>query len=124
MMKTIQTKQLATEILDYLVRNGMWVDTRIYFDGKVWDSYNKETGEFHYNEMDKVYEGQADPKDYFDYVAEPHILSMSFEGGFYDVLNGTSERAVKLQEQFSNILKKHGLYYELGYQWSLSVYEL
>ena len=122
-MKTIQTEQLATEILDFLVAYGMWVDVRIYFDGKVWDSYNKETEQFHYNEKDKVYVDKAEPKDYFDYVAEPHILSMSFEGTFYDVLNGTSERAFRLQNQFNNILKKYGLYYELGNAWNLSLYQ-
>lgn len=118
----MKTEQLAKEILDFLLSHEMWVDVRIYFDGKVWDSYNNETGEFHYNEKEKVYEGKAEPKDYFDYVAEPHVLSMSFEGSFYDVLNGTSERAFKLQEQFNNILAKYGLYYELGNAWNLTLY--
>ena len=122
-MKTIQKEQLATEILDFLIANGMWVDVRIYFDGRVWGSHNKETDEFYYNEKDKVVEEKAEPKDYFDYVAEPHILSMSFEGGFYDVLNGTSERAFRLQNQFNNILAKYGLYYELGNAWNLTLYQ-
>ena len=121
-MEAKQIESLATEILDFLVANGMWVDTRIYFNGKYWDSYNAETNEFHYNEKE-VYEGIGNPKDYFDYVAEPHILSMSFEGGFYDVMNGTSERAFKTKEKFSEILSKYGLYYELGNAWNLSLYE-
>lgn len=122
-MKPQQIETLATEILDFLIEKGMWSDTRIYFNGKYYDSYNEKTKEFHYNEKDNVYQGEGNPKDYFDYVAEPHILSMSFEGAFYDVLNGTSERAFKLQEQFNNILAKYGLYYELGNAWNLSLYE-
>lgn len=116
-------KKLAAEILDFLIDNEMWVDTRIYFDGKVWDSYNKDSGKFYYNDKNNVYEAKADPKDYFEYVAEPHILSMSFEGAFYDVMNGTSAAAYKKQQEFQDILGKYGLYYELGNAWNLTCYE-
>ena len=77
----------------------------------------------YYNDIDNVYEEKAEPKDYFDYVAEPNILSMSFEGAFYDVLNGTSKTAYNLQQKFQDILQKYGLYYELGNAWNLTCYE-
>lgn len=122
-MKAQQIEKLAVEVLDFLVEHKLWVDVRIYFNGKVWDSYDPQTGEFHYNNKGKVHEEKADPKDYFDYVAEPNILSMSFEGAFYNVMNGTSETANKLQQKFQDILSKYGLYYELGNAWNLTCYK-
>lgn len=122
-MRAQETEKLAVEILDFLVDHRMWVDVRIYFNGKVWDSYNKDTKEFHYNDKSKVYESEADPKEYFDYVGEPHILSMSFEGAFYEVMNGATVEAHELQKVFQDILSKYGLYYELGNSWNLTLYE-
>jgi hypothetical protein len=49
---------------------------------------------------------------------------MSFEGPLYAVLNASVNGWVKLEDQFQKIFKKHGYYYELGYAWSLSAYEL
>lgn len=122
-MNAKQTEQLAAEVLDFLVEHEMWVDVRIYFNGKVWGSYNKDSDKFYYNDKENVYEEEADPKDFFEYVAEPNILSMSFEGAFYNVMNGTTEKAYKLEQQFSNILSKYGLYYTLGNAWNLTCYE-
>lgn len=122
-MRAQEVEKIAVEILDFLVEHRMWVDVRIYFNGKVWSSYNKDTQTFHYNDKSKLYEEEADPKEYFEFVADPHILSMSFEGAFYDVINGASVKAHKLQKQFENILSKHGLYYKLGNGWNLTLYE-
>lgn len=114
---------LATEILDFLLEHEIWIDTHIYFNGKCWSSHNKETGTFHYNDKENVYEYEADPRDYFEYVREPNILSMSFEGPLYEVMNGYFAND-GLEEKFSKILEKYGLYYELGHAWNLSCYEL
>ena len=50
-------------------------------------------------------------------------MSMSFEGGLNHVLNGYTRGWVKLEEQFGKLFEKYGLYYEMGYTWSLSAYE-
>lgn len=120
-MEAQKIEALAAEILDYLIKHELWIDVRIYFNGKVWDSYNRVTGEYHYNDKDKIFEENAEPTDYFEYVGD--ILSMSFEGAFYDVLNGTSKRAWKLQQEFQELLSNYGLYYELGNAWNLTLYE-
>lgn len=120
-MKPIQIEQLAAEILDYLVENKMWVDVSIYFNGKVWSSYNPQTGEFHYNDKSNIYEATADPKDRFEFAGD--ILSMSFDGALYEVMNGATVKAHELQQKFNDILDQHGVYYELGNAWNLTLYE-
>ena len=124
-MKPISDKkceELATEIFEWLVKNEMWVDVRIYFNGKFWGTHNPETDEYYYNEH-KYYEGIADPRDYFEWVREPeNILSMSFEGPLYMELNGYNN--YHLTEQFTKIFEKYGLYWELGNAWNLTACEV
>lgn len=119
-MTAKKTENLAKEIHSFLVKNGLWVDVAIYFNGKCWSTNNKNHTEFCYNE-NRYFETEANPKDYFEYVAEPNILSMSFEGGLYEILNGYY--GFKLEAEFQTIFEKYGLYYELGNAWNLSCFE-
>ena len=59
-----------------------------------------------------------DPRDYLQYVREPNILSMSFEGPLYQILNCHDMFALQ------NLFSKYGLYYELGDAWNLSAYPI
>lgn len=120
-LTTNQREQLATEIFNWLVDNELWVDVCIYFNGKRWSTNNKDCSEFCYNER-KYFEDEANPMDYFEYVREPNILSMSFEGALYNVLNGYSYGNEEVK--FRKIFEKYGLYYELGNAWNLSCYEI
>ena len=122
-MTNKQKEQLATEIFEWLVKHEMWVDVCIYFNGKRWSTHNKKTDEFYYNEH-RYYEEEAEPRDYFEYVNEPNILSMSVEGPLYEVLNAYRPGWVKLEDGFRKIFEKYGLYYELGHAWNLSCYEI
>ncbi len=117
-----QKEHLAKEIFEWLVEHEMWVDVAIYFNGKRWSTHNKETNEFCYNEH-KYYEDVAEPRDYFEYVNEPNILSMSFEGPLYHVLNAYIPGWVKLEDEFNKIFEKYNLYIELGNAWNLTCYE-
>lgn len=124
-------EQLAREIRKFLDDNFLNGDCRIYFNGMcwehgsedepmTWDPDHKEWIDLPkrngWNVIEKI-----SPKDYFDYANG--IICMSFEGGFYDVVNFYSENAYKKQDEFYNLLQKHGCYYELGNAWNLSVYE-
>ena len=121
-MNAKKIEQLTKEIHQFLVAHDLWVDTHIYFNGKCWSTNSKDSTEFCYNQ-NKYFEYEANPKDYFEYVREPeNILSMSFEGNLYDVLNGYW--GAKIKKEFSNILEKYGLYYELGNAWNLTCYEI
>lgn len=122
-MTTNKKEKLATEIFKWLVKHEMWVDVNIYFNGKCWSTSNKECNEFCYNE-NRYFEYEADPKDYFEYVNEPNILSMSFEGVLYEALNGYTHGWTKLEKEFTKIFEKYGLYFELGHAWNLTCYEI
>lgn len=118
-----QREELATEIFNWLNKHEMWVDTQIYFNGKCWSTSDKDGKQFSYNEG-KYFEYEAEPKHYFEYVREPNILSMSFEGELYDVLNGYTYGWARREEEFRKIFEKYGVYFELGNAWNLSCYEI
>lgn len=118
-----EREQLATEIFNWLVDHEMWVDVHIYFNGKCWSTNNEYLTEFCYNER-RYFEYESNPETYFDYVRKHNILSMSFEGDLYDILNAYCHGWVMLEAEFQAIFEKYGLYYELGNAWNLSVFEI
>ena len=105
-------ESLANDIVKFLKKYEINTDTTIYFNDKSisFDSHGKMST------------GIKNPTDYFDYVPENHILSMSFEGGLYDIVNGYDSYTFKLEDEFSSIFNKYGVYYELGNAWNLSVF--
>lgn len=117
-MKTLTKQnigQLVKEIIIFLEKEGIADSVSIYFNNKVMRSQRNDDG---YN---WVSEKNVDPHDYFEYAAYDHILSMSFEGGLYDMLNYSFGRKEK---GFNAIFEEHGLYYEFGDSWNLSVYPI
>lgn len=96
--------EMAYEVMDFLIENELQNDVRIYFNNKCIYYKNKIV------EIDDI-----SPKDYFKYVAENHILSMSFEGALYEVL---------YDDMFylTPFFNKYGLYDEMGNQWNLTLY--
>lgn len=115
-----EIEKLAYDIYNFLLRHGMWIDTAIYFNGKRLTTSGKDKngrGVYRYN-GEPFLEESIDPRDYFDYVADPHIISMSFEGPVYDMLNyGGWENT---QKEFDKLFSSRGLYYELGNAWNLT----
>lgn len=113
---------LAKDIYDWCVTNDLWGDNIIYFGGKAWSSSSDWSGVKGRKIGDDLYEYEnKNPLDYFEY-ANTETLSMSFEGGLNHVLNGYVPGWTKLEEEFSKLFAKYGLYYEMGYSWSLSAY--
>ena len=110
---------LAQDIYKWLVEHEMWVDICIYYDGKRMAT--NDGNNFRYN-GEPFIEEDVDPRDYFEYVGDPHILSMSFEGPLYDLINYDGGHEL---EEFHNIFTKHSkdLYFEQGHAWNLSCYE-
>lgn len=115
-------EELVTEIENFLRKNELLSDVCIYFNNKRKHWYTKWDGE----ELRLVYEETEDirPLDYFEYARTKHILSMSFEGPFYDVMNGYTSYHFKLQDKFQKILNKYNVYYELGNTWNLSCFPI
>ena len=116
-------EMLAKDIYKWCMKKHLWGDNCIYFNGKAWaswDTWHEENGK---QIGDRLYEyDNRNPKDYFEY-ANQDTLSMSFEGPLYMVLNANVSGWVKLEHEFSEIFKMHGVYYELGHSWNLSVFE-
>jgi hypothetical protein len=120
-MKLTKNKieEMAMEIIDYLKKNDLDNDVCIYFNNKrirLGSNWDREKREF--ISYEKV-EEDISPFDYFEYANHKHILSMSFEGDLYDLLNGFSYGNA---DKFLKIFEKYGLYYEMGNAWNLSVY--
>ena len=117
-------KLLAIDIYEWCQKHDLWGDNIIYFDGKAWSNRETWGGVKGKKIAEDLYEyDDRNPEDYFEY-ANPETLSMSFEGGLNHVLNGYTRGWVKLEEQFGKLFEKYGLYYEMGYAWSLSAYEI
>ena len=121
-MKTLtkaNIEQLVDEITAFLEKHHMEDGVCIYFNNKRIVSEGFFDGEnLTYKWMQ---EENMDPHYYSPYAAYDHIISMSFEGSLYDLLN---YRGGKLEEQFRAIFTKYGLYYEFGYAWCFTAYPL
>lgn len=118
-----QIEQLAVEIREFLLEHNLWIDVNIYFNGKSFSTHDKVAEKFYYNDREHlVVEENKDPRRYFEYVADDHILSMSFEGVVCEILYYGECPAVK--REFDRIFEKYGLYYEFGNHWNLSCYYL
>jgi hypothetical protein len=113
-------EELAKEIISFLNKEKLASDVSIYFNNKVMRDRGTWDEDYNYIPKWETTEN-VDPHDYFEYAAYDHILSMSFEGGLYEVLNYTFGRK---EEEFNKIFERHGLYFELGNAWNLSVYPI
>ena len=123
-MTTSKMEALAMDIYEWCHANEVWMDCTIYYDGKAISYHDTWHGVKGKEIADNLYEYEdKNPLDYFEY-ANPDTLSMSFEGPLYRILNAYSEDWVWTEQQFIDIFNKHGYYYEMGYAWSLSAYEL
>jgi hypothetical protein len=115
-LSKVKIEEMANEIIDYLKKNELDDGVCIYFNNKricLGSEWNSETREF--IPYEKV-EENINPLDYFEYANESHILSMSFEGGLYGVINyGNTDK-------LDAIFEKYGLYYELGNSWNLTAF--
>lgn len=121
-----KSEQCAKEIIDFIIKEGLWGDVRVYANGKVWSNQNPADGHYHYEQSwdDVFYMGEDDPRNYLEYTSD--FLTMTFESELYDVLNfyESAKRYDRVAGGIDNILKKYGKYHELGYAWSLAAYDI
>lgn len=120
-MKTLSKQNieaLAQEIITFLEEEQLQSDVSIYFNDKVIRNRSHHDADWNFTYAWETTDGVS-PHDYFEYAAYDHILSMSFEGALYNVLNYSFGRR---EEEFNAIFEKYGLYTELGNAWNLSAY--
>lgn len=119
-----QIEKMAKEIRQFLLDNGIWQDTRIYFNGKAFATDDGK-GHYYYNDPEHlVVLEDEDPSRYVEYVGT--VLTMTFEGPLCGCLNYYNEYGAafddRIQQGLRNLLQRYGCFYELGYHWSLGVY--
>lgn len=104
-------ENMAYEIMEFLKTEKLSDGVSIYFNNK---RMNK----------DGIEEGEFNPKEYFEYAADSHILSMSFEGRLNHVFNYylSGSYCDEIIKNFIKILDKYGVWYELGNAWNLTCY--
>lgn len=101
---------MANEIMDFLKENELSEDVNIYFNNKRIDRFG-------------ICRGEYDPHDYFEYAAYDHIMSMSFESELCHILNGFKANE-KVVQELESIMRKYGVYMELGNTWNGTCYLL
>lgn len=130
-------RDMAFGLMRYLYDREMFGDTRIYYKPKdIWlaiQGYKPSDQKLHWKEVQHTYRNRTyklylitdiDPKDYFEYNG--NYLSVSFEGALYHVLNYGETYMPEQRhayDEMQNFFSHYGLYFEMGYAWSLSVYE-
>lgn len=103
-----QKEKLAYEILELLKEFELNGDLRIYFNNKCIQG-------------DGTVIEDVRGSDIFD--ATDDTISMTFEGGFYDVINYNLPSLYdEVIPKFQAVLEANGLHYEQGYPWNLSTY--
>ena len=109
-------EKLANEIKAFLETHEIADSVSIYYNGNVVRSKTEYDSEYNAT-YTWVKTDDVDPHDYFEYAAYDHILSMSFEGVLYELLNYSGGSII---DKFNKIFEKYGLYYELGNAWNLT----
>lgn len=98
-----EIEKLAIEIREFLLNNKLWIDVRIYFNGKCFSTSDRDGNKHYYNDSEHLITIEdIDPRRYFEYA--DGCLSMSFEGDFYSIMN--NDGGYKLEEEFSAIDRK------------------
>lgn len=116
MKQETRNEQLANDIIKFLKKNDLDTDVTLMYNGK---RVFADTGDV---------EDIVSAGDYVEYFNDDTI-TMTFEGNLYELLNGYwdnefNDTYQKMYDDFGKIFEKYGLYYELGYAWSLAAYEM
>lgn len=117
-------EKLVMDLIKWLVKHDYFMDIYIYCNNKRWmsNNYKKDAIEIINEDISPepfYLQENIKAKDYIEYANE-NLITMSFEGPLYHEINyGDGKTYKELQDFF----EKRGLYFELGYAWSLSTYE-
>lgn len=113
--KTLTKKNIeamAYAIMEQLIKHHADEDVKIYFNDC---SIRTDKGGEGTRIATKIKDEK--PHDYFEYAAYDHILSMSFEGRLYDIIDSNG-----IPSYIQKIFDKYGVCSELGNMWNLTCY--
>lgn len=117
-------KRLADSIMTLLDKYNLSTDVTIFTGGHAYTKdgfFTKEGYEPYRNGWMVSLSDAINPCDYVEYD-NPDTLSIHFEGPLYGELNYNNR--YKIEDKLSKLFEKYGLYFEYGYAWSLSGYEM
>lgn len=127
-IKPKTAEKLAKDIIQWLIDNELWGDINIYVNGRRYSNHSTDDHYYYGQTWDDVFvEENVEPWDCLEYAAHNHILSMSFEGALCHILNYYYDNIKYCDEmiaEFDKVFEKHGMYYEFGHHWNLTVYPL
>lgn len=114
-MKKTEMYRMVKNIEKFIIKHDLYHDVRIYFNDRAW-CYNSDGK--------KTVLEEVSATDYLEY-GNNDTISMSFEGGLFNVLNFYWENKYyeKAWNEFTAIFDEYGYFYELGNAWNLSVYK-
>ena len=112
-------EELANKVIEIFCQKQLAGDTSFYFNNKVIRIQQKFDKDFNATYI-KEETDNVDPHNYFEYAAYDHILSMSFEGFFYEYM----DMHFQFPDECEKLFKEYGIYWELGEQWNCSFYPI
>lgn len=116
-------ENIAARMITFFNKNGYWCDSCIFVNGKRYSAY-KHDGDKEVVLVDGAVYYEADDIDVRDVLGEycnPDTISLVFEGPLYHKIYEDYDFVLKLTEKF---IASYGLYFELGYQWSMTAYRV
>lgn len=124
-----EKEKLVFALIHWLDKRDLFMDINIYANHKRWSSdYYEKTLK---DNMSIIEDAKIAKKKFYvtdnitakDYIefANDDLITMSFEGPMYHEMNYGSN---KIYDELQAFFEKRGLYFELGYAWSLSTYEI
>lgn len=115
-----EKQKIADEIIEFLQERELFHDVSLYVNNKRYSSNKSKSSHAVKTKFGEYYAtDNVNVKDCVEY-SNPDLITMTFEGPFYEELNYSSDGTT--YEAFSELLNKHGMYFEQGYAWSLAVY--
>ena len=117
-----RNKRLMEEIIRYLCKHDMFIDTCFYTNGRKYSPDKGKSGvECSTYGHKYYYHGNWDVTQQIEYN-NPNTVTMTFEGPLYMAYNGYISYP-PAEEDIQKIAEKYGLYPEQGHAWSLAFYE-
>ena len=119
-----KNEELSYAIYRWCKKRNLWGDNTIYFDNKAISNLSEWNGEKGKRIAEDLYEYEnKNPTTYFEF-ANPHTVSMSYEGKLNHTLNGHTPGYMKVEADLQKLFEKYGYYYTYGHSWNLTAYEL
>ncbi len=110
---------LTLEIIEFLQQNQLFQDVNIFCNNKRFSSSYSAGSEMVKGQLAVYYITDSCNVAEIVEFNNPNTITMTFEGPLYMVLN---YGPAKTEAEFLKLFTKYGLYYELGYAWSLAAY--